>query len=531
MRILFPVALFALGTIVNGCAAPITADEEATLGRQQQAIGTYDCSASLAPYVNNGGDDTAALQGCLNGSSPGDTVLLPAGVFDLSGTVFVPHAMTLQTKNGWACAPTAYGHCAALRANPGHFSQYGLLKTGVGGNRVNGVTLKWLVIDGNKNARRGSGAYNQCRTGTRSFGVNVLLHGEYNAFVQSVSMSSLCYTGVEASNGAPGTLHNLDVNNSYFMNNGWHASTEALWADGLTVHDCAGCNVSNNAFGNNTDVQLIFGGCQGCEINTNHLWHDDPAHHSFAALMLQRWPGGATSGNYSNTRVRYNDIQCNYECGMGILLGSRPWYDAPCTADANTFITNNTIVYAQQPMVFEDWTGGNVYSNGINNLSPGIQNQTGGYDLKAVFQISSRAAAINLGGENVAHPEWFSARDWPMGGVPNYIAEPQMRFGYTLQTSQPLYSGAWSYALFAQTDCNLVSYTQPGWQPVWATNTGGRGSNCRLAMQHDGNLVMYTPSNQVIWASNTSGSGQAARLSSSGRLQILNAKGAVVRQF
>jgi hypothetical protein len=38
---------------------------------------------------------------------------------------------------------------------------------------------------------------------------------------------------------------------------------------------------------------------------------------------------------------------------------------------------------------------------------------------------------------------------------------------------------------------------------VWSSNTGGKGSGCRLKLQYDGNLVLYDRSNKAIWSSQT----------------------------
>ncbi|XP_020576869.1 mannose-specific lectin-like [Phalaenopsis equestris] len=55
--------------------------------------------------------------------------------------------------------------------------------------------------------------------------------------------------------------------------------------------------------------------------------------------------------------------------------------------------------------------------------------------------------------------------------------------------------------LIIQYDCNLVLYDSNS--AIWASGTGGSGSGCYLAMQNDGNLVIYDYSNRAIWASNT----------------------------
>jgi len=52
--------------------------------------------------------------------------------------------------------------------------------------------------------------------------------------------------------------------------------------------------------------------------------------------------------------------------------------------------------------------------------------------------------------------------------------------------------------LVLQTDGNLVAYA--GSRAVWFTGTDGSGAK-RLVMQDDGNLVLYTKDHRVIWAS------------------------------
>jgi hypothetical protein len=54
-----------------------------------------------------------------------------------------------------------------------------------------------------------------------------------------------------------------------------------------------------------------------------------------------------------------------------------------------------------------------------------------------------------------------------------------------------------------QGDGNLVLYDAQS-KPYWASNTPGRGSS-RLVLQDDGNLVIYNSSNHATWASNTNG--------------------------
>lgn len=53
-----------------------------------------------------------------------------------------------------------------------------------------------------------------------------------------------------------------------------------------------------------------------------------------------------------------------------------------------------------------------------------------------------------------------------------------------------------------QHDGNLVLYTvKYDWQRVWASNT--TGSDNRLILQNDGNMVIYDSNNRPIWHTGT----------------------------
>jgi hypothetical protein len=75
--------------------------------------------------------------------------------------------------------------------------------------------------------------------------------------------------------------------------------------------------------------------------------------------------------------------------------------------------------------------------------------------------------------------------------------------GEMLAASQRLVSGDGQYVLAMQTDGNLVMYA-PGGRPLWASGTSVGGSD--LEMQTDGNLVVYAPPRHTaVWATGTSG--------------------------
>ncbi len=81
-----------------------------------------------------------------------------------------------------------------------------------------------------------------------------------------------------------------------------------------------------------------------------------------------------------------------------------------------------------------------------------------------------------------------------------------------LMKNDYLRSPSGKYRLVLQDAGNLVLYNtyfsadQSTWRALWSTPTAGLGAS-RLAFNPDGNLVLYTPSNQVVWALNSGGQG------------------------
>lgn len=71
--------------------------------------------------------------------------------------------------------------------------------------------------------------------------------------------------------------------------------------------------------------------------------------------------------------------------------------------------------------------------------------------------------------------------------------------GGSLLAGQYLSQG--NYSLIMQTDCNLVLYLSG--RPVWASQTYGRGYECRAILKRDGNLVVYTGTGMPVWVSGT----------------------------
>jgi hypothetical protein len=76
-------------------------------------------------------------------------------------------------------------------------------------------------------------------------------------------------------------------------------------------------------------------------------------------------------------------------------------------------------------------------------------------------------------------------------------------------------TGADEGYLVMQNDCNVVAYPkfskvgfghplqQSKDQAVWASNTAGKGANCFLDLQDDGNLVLYDGASKPLWSTGT----------------------------
>jgi hypothetical protein len=81
--------------------------------------------------------------------------------------------------------------------------------------------------------------------------------------------------------------------------------------------------------------------------------------------------------------------------------------------------------------------------------------------------------------------------------------------------------GSWKLAM--QSDGNLVLYNSSN-QAVWATNTAGRTNIWDLIMQADGNLVVFDTSGDTLWGSDTSGNANATLEIEDGGFVIYNAQ-------
>ncbi|XP_039127358.1 mannose-specific lectin-like [Dioscorea cayenensis subsp. rotundata] len=87
-----------------------------------------------------------------------------------------------------------------------------------------------------------------------------------------------------------------------------------------------------------------------------------------------------------------------------------------------------------------------------------------------------------------------------MAGITPSLAEDTLFSGENLNSGEFWRTGP--YRFIMQGDCNLVLYVNKT-KPLWNSRTNGRGTACRVTLQNNGNLVIFSGSD-VIWTSDSS---------------------------
>ncbi|KAH7689443.1 alpha-D-mannose-specific plant lectins domain-containing protein [Dioscorea alata] len=100
----------------------------------------------------------------------------------------------------------------------------------------------------------------------------------------------------------------------------------------------------------------------------------------------------------------------------------------------------------------------------------------------------------------------ISSFSWLVMVLVVVVTPLRCRADNVLYSGESLMSGqflSWgNYKFIMQDDCNLVLYDRGN--AIWSSNTSGRGSNCHLSQQRDGNLVVYKPDGTTaLWSSQT----------------------------
>jgi hypothetical protein len=345
---------------------------------------------------------------------------LPGGEHRIGNQIVVDRRITVTSVGKNLDDPVcseADGDCAVLVATS-ELNQSGgiFLATAL-------EAVHHLVLDGNKSGRGGTKAYSKCATHqNNTYGFNATIASDNVQIAGNIFKNALCGTGLIIHPG----YQNVEIRENRFADNGVH-NKRGLWADGLTVHDLSQSSIVANTFVDNTDIDLILGGCQDCVIQSNVITHtDDLTGGSFAALMIQKWAN--TSGNYTGTDISGNVVDCgpNRDCGSALYIGSEGWYNQTPVGslipnEVGAEIHHNTVRNAKNGMYIAA-RGFSIYANDFTNAhGVPFKSSCGTLTSLAPIVVSPTAETIDFRGENVdpVTSDLFASQDWD-GCIPNW---------------------------------------------------------------------------------------------------------------
>ena len=372
--------------------------------------GPVKVCAALRALANTSIDAAATIQGCIDQTSAGDIVELPAGIYQVDGRIRIQgHAITLRTEGMDITKPrcTVTKHaCAELRASAKFGDTAGIFQV-----LAPGSVVDHLVINGNKTVRSGTPSGKQCAGGSNTYGYNMRLACSHCTLTNSVTVGALCGTGCELS----GVGDHVIVWRNIIAQNGVH-NAQGMWADGLTAHDYSDSTIVANEIYDNTDVDLIFGGCPRCLIADNTLWHStDSVSGSFAALMLHAWPNGATSGDFKGAITTGNTIDCSskHRCGFGLYLGADAWY---ITDTFGGTVHENVVRNAAQGVLIDDVHHMSVWNNPVFNAASSTRASCGTRATTA-YGMGKRSHDVDMSLDTLSTT--YTPVDWDLC-IPNW---------------------------------------------------------------------------------------------------------------
>lgn len=469
----------------------------------------------LVSYKDSLDDASSALIKCIGGAEEGNILKVPPGRYYLARRVNINKRLLLTTEGLSSadpqCAADGGARCAEFVISPDFNDEAGMLHLA-----APGAGIDHLVLNGNRQNREKTEAANSCRQGKNRKGFNMNLECPHCFVTNSVSKFTLCGTGLEVTGHQPYLL----LSKNTFAYNGRH-EIKGLWSDGLTVHDSANSLIVDNKFVDNTDIDLVLGGCQNCVIQNNRITHSESYQaSSFAAFHIQSWPNG-TSGNYTQSDISGNFIDCGPKrrCGFGLYVGGEAWY--PSTVFGGS-IHDNFVTRAQLGVNVDKTTGTvEFYNNRATDSGGGTQaqcgfRQTGNYNIAPGSQLDRKKDSVpsssytrdqwekcvpnyhDYVAAQAAHQSPASLDD-PFAGFPN---SGRLESGAELSIGQGLRSPNRQFTLFVQEDGNIVLYNL-AMKSLWDSKTSG--SRVRLVMQPDSNLVAYSETGVALWNSRTAG--------------------------
>ncbi len=359
-------------------------------------------------------DASGPIQTCIDQAPSGGVVWLPVGRYHMDGPVVISsHPVILQTEGRslWddPCLDDG-SDCAVLAASASFSATGGILQV-----LADRSVVDHLVIDGNKASRAQTSSGQQCGSMHNAYGYNMRLGCDDCALTNSVTRDALCGTGCEVS----GVRRNVTLWRNSVLDCGVH-NAQGMWSDGITVHDCTNCSFTENRVRNSTDVDLIFGGCPGCMIQDNEIFHGaDFTTSSFAALMIHAWADGSgnnvTSGDFTGAVTWRNLIDCGSAggCGFGLYLGADAWYIANVHGGR---VYANQVIGAQLGLLVDDVHDMAVYDNPVSS-TVGQTRASCGQRQTADYAKGTRTTNLDTSADRFATT--YASQDWDLC-IPNW---------------------------------------------------------------------------------------------------------------
>ncbi|WP_287213577.1 right-handed parallel beta-helix repeat-containing protein [Sphingobium sp.] len=326
-------------------------------------------------------DATPVIAECLANLKYTNILNLSPGIYQLLTPLVINKAVTIETtlaSGGKNCSKNTGANCAVLAIGQMPPSTPNIMPIEVTAKNVH---LRSMAVIG-AGKRNVSWEQRICLDQhARPLGGGIRVKADQFQMTDVLLKNFSCYTALEIGKDVKGARLSGNVigpNGNHMIRN--------MWSDGVTIHDSIGAVIKNNVFTNNTDVQLIFGGCVSCKIEGNVFNHSNLfSQASFAELMLHAWPG--TSGNFTGSVISGNNIDCgtNRSCGYGIMIGGEPWY--PSKAFGGT-VKGNHVSNALMAINIDELTGPmNIQDNSVAR-SGGIANSDCGIKNWPDFNIS-----------------------------------------------------------------------------------------------------------------------------------------------
>ncbi len=351
--------------------------------------------ASLTRFANSSLDASAALLNCVDKTAAGGRLELAPATYVMRRQVRILKPITISTAgvadSAAGCEKLGAAHCATIRLDLDGRPNPNIMPLEIA---ANGISLIHMVVEGSGDPKLRADCSQPDR---RPLGGGMRVLASHFVLRKSTLRNFACYTTMEVLAGS----NALTIEDNHIGPNGDHRPGD-IWSDGITIHDSEDSVVRRNMFVDNTDVQLILGGCRRCRVENNNFRHGGQfSRASFAELMLQAFP--STRGDYTGTVVTGNRIDCGTArlCGYGIMIGAAPWKagDNPRYPGAmfGGTISGNVVSNALIGMNIDSPTGPvEIHGNQVQSSGGRFKSDCGVHDWPAV-NVAPKAVAFVRG--------------------------------------------------------------------------------------------------------------------------------------